>query len=295
MIASHGLGNQLFQFTFAHFLKRYENSVFFENTPIWSPGLEFYSKSLLPYCSHLDFRINPEISHTSFFGKTLYRANLANHVARKILNFSKSDVFRETSQFSFLNEAELKPSVKKSKLFLGHWMHWHYVHAELNTAIKDLQKLLNSFSSIETFMDLTLPNVVVHVRRGDYLRRGNDQMFGILTIESYERQINSLKMKLGKINLITVTDDFNLIDDETYNKKFGKILTPKMCSEWESLNLMAKADFVISANSTLSWWGAVLATINGAVGLTPENFYKKIDSKDAFDFPGLVKYKNNHY
>ena len=269
--------------------------VFFENTPIWSSGLGFYTKSLLPYCSHINFKINPTISHTSVIGRTLYRTNLADHIARYILKFREADICLESNQFSFFSEAELMKCDKNSRLFLGHWINWQYVYSERSTALADIQNLSNSFSSIETLMDLTLPNVVVHVRHGDYLRRGNDQLFGIITIESYERQIDILRRKLGEINLITVTDDLNLANNISYKNKFGQILTPNICNEWEALNLMSKADFVISANSTLSWWGAVLATMNGAVGIIPENFYKNIDSKDAFNFPGLVKYKNDHY
>lgn len=295
VLASHGLGNQLFQFTFAHFLKRQDNLVFFENTPIWSPGLEFYTKSLLPYCTHINFRTNPTISHTSLIGRALYRTNLAGHIARCILNFKETKTYFESTNNSFFYDAELIKLAKNNLLFSGHWVHWQYAYSERNTALNEIQNLLNSFSSIKTFMDSTLPNVVVHVRRGDYLQRGNDQLFGVITIESYEKQINSLRRKLGQVNLITVTDDLNLANNDLFKNKFGKILTPSICNEWESLSLMSKADFVISANSTLSWWGAVMATMNGAVGIIPENFYKNINSKDAFSFPGLVRYSNEHY
>ena len=131
----------------------------------------------------------------------------------------------------------------------------------------------------------------MHVRRGDYLIRDLDNVLGVIYPESYIKIIDKLFKKYDKLNLITVTDDSNLADLKFYKNNFGTILGPDACSPWEALKLMANADYVISANSTLSWWGALLSTTNGGTGFIPDKWHKNLDTKGAFDLPNFCKYQ----
>jgi hypothetical protein len=295
VLASHGLGNQLFQFAFAHFIRNQKYSVTFENNPIWSYGLKFNLTPLIPYCSHIKFKVNPTISHETLIGRGLYKTKLALPISKLLLNFWNSEIFYETDQNAFTFNPKILELDSTNKIYIGHWIHWKYLYCELSEVLLDIKNFLNSLSLTESLIDSRLPNVVIHVRHGDYLKRGNQSIFGVVTNESYEFQINLLRKKFGEINLITVTDDYELVNDKSLVSIFGKILPPNLLDEWNALSLMSKADFVISSNSTLSWWGAMLATSNKAIGMIPEKFYRGIDSKGAFDFPGIVKYSNNHY
>lgn len=295
VLASHGLGNQLFQFTFAHFLKGQNHSVTFENNPIWSPGLHFTSKSLSASCDHVTFINHPTISHTSVLGRVLFKTNLALPISRRILKVRKLKTYSEPSEYKFSFNPNVLKLTKENRLFSGHWIHWEYVYHERETAVRDILNYLDSYLLPEALLNKSQTNIVLHVRRGDYFNRGNDQLLGVISSHSYLRLIENLRQELGLINLITVSDDFELAKNPLYRNKFGRILTPNICNEWQALSLMAKADYVISANSTFSWWGALFAAMNGGVGIIPKYFYKNLNTNDAFSFPGLLMYDNDHF
>ena len=295
VIASHGLGNQLFQFSFAHYLKESNYKVRFENNPIWSPGLNYSLKKLEDICPHLDFSVNPTISHTSFLGRLAYRLKVAIPLTNIYMGYGRYMRFIESSNQYFMAHALSSfPNVGKT-IYQGFWIHWSYAHSQRNTAIQDIQRYLNEHVDIGDYLPNTNKNLVVHVRRGDYLERGNDSTFGVITAQSYKDLIREIKKQYSGINVITLTNDFNLSENELYGEDFGHILPPNLCDPWQALKLMSQADIVISANSTLSWWGAVIASLNGGIAYIPKNFYKNFDTKDAFHFPTLLRYNNSHY
>ena len=295
VVASHGLGNQLFQFCFAHYLKESGYKVRFENSPIWSPGLSYSLKKFKAICPHLDFSINPTISHTSILGRLAYRLKVAIPLTNIYMRNARYIRFIESPNQSFTaRDLSTLPNVKKT-IYQGFWIHWTYAYSQRNSAISEIQEYLNDNVDIGDYLINTNKNLVIHVRRGDYLERGNDSTFGVITAQSYKELISKIRKQYIGINVITLTNDFKLSENELYGEDFGHILPPNLCDPWQALKLMSQADIVISANSTLSWWGAVIASINGGIAYIPKNFYKNFDTKDAFNFPTLLSYNNSHY
>lgn len=295
VIASHGLGNQLFQFCFAHYLKESGYKVRFENYPIWSPGLSYSLKKLKTICPHVDFSINPTISHTSILGRMSYRLKIAIPLSDIYMRYARYTRFIESpNQYFTARDLSTLPNVKKS-IYQGFWIHWTHAYSQQNSAIADIQKYLSENVDVGDYLVNTNKNLVIHVRRGDYLDRGNESSFGVITAQSYKELISKIKKQYIGINVVTLTNDFNLSENELYGEDFGHILPPDLCDPWQALKLMSQADIVISANSTLSWWGAVIASLNGGIAYIPKNFYKNFDTKDAFHFPTLLRYNNSHY
>ena len=295
VVASHGLGNQLFQFCFAHNLIEPGFKAQIENNPIWSPGLSYSIKSLRSVCTHLNFFTNPTISHSSILGRVAYRLKIAIPLANLYMRYTNYTRIIENPKDYFTFRPEIALSNEKKTIYQGFWINWNYVFLQRNSAIKDIQHYLDTKVKLMGYLSKSSKNLILHVRRGDYLERGNDSLFGIVTAQSYKNVIKEMKEQFGDINIITLTDDFNLSNNNLYGEDFGHILPPNLCDQWQALNLMSRADIVISANSTLSWWGAVLATMNGGRAYIPSNFYKNLDTKGAFDFPALLKYENTHY
>jgi hypothetical protein len=294
VIASHGLGNQLFQFCFAHNLTESEQRVRFENNPIWSPGLEYSLNELKYICPHLYFRTNPSISHTSVLGRLVYRLKIAIPIANVLLKSNDYSHFIEDPKDNFTYGLVPNFSDDSRVSYTGFWMHWAYPHSQINSAIVDIQRYLEEKVKLVDCFSREHKNMVVHIRRGDFLERGNDSTFGIISPQSYKGIIKLIKTQIPNINIVTLTDDFNLANNILYGDDFGQILPPNHCDPWQALKLMSQADVVISANSTLSWWGAVLASLNGGTSYIPKKFYKNIDTKDAYNFPGLYVYDNTH-
>ena len=295
VVASHGLGNQLFQFCFAHNLIEPECRVRIENNPIWSPGHSYSLKRLKSICTHLNLFTNPTISHSLIIGRLAYRLKIAIPASSLYMRYAHYTRVIENSTDYFTFRPTLAVSSEKKVIYQGFWMNWNYVFLQRDSAVKDIQQYLDTKVKLIDCLSKSNINLILHVRRGDYLERGNDSIFGIVTAQSYKKIIKEIRNQFGDINIITLTDDFNLSENNLYGEDFGHILPPNLCDQWQALNLMSRADIVVSANSTLSWWGAVLATMNGGRAYIPANFYKNLDTKGAFDFPALLKYENSHY
>ena len=112
-------GNQLFQFCFAHYLKESGYKVRFENYPIWSPGLSYSLKKLKTICPHVDFSINPTISHTSILGRMYYRLKIAIPLSDIYMRYARYTRFIESpNQYFTARDLSTLPNVKKSILEL---------------------------------------------------------------------------------------------------------------------------------------------------------------------------------
>jgi len=294
VIASHGLGNQLFQYCFAHYMTESGDKIQLENSPIWSPGLNYSLANLKNSCTHINFRKNPTISHSALLGRLAFRSKIAVPISNLYMRYLNYERFIENPQNYFTFSKALADPIFKKTVYQGFWTHWKYVYTQRNSAVLDIYNYLETQTLSQAYLSKNFKNLVIHVRRGDFSERNNDQTFGIIAAESYKKIIREIKNEFDNINVITITNDINLKKNNLYGADFGRILTPDSCDAWQAVKIMSQSDFVISANSTLSWWGAVLSTLNGGIGYIPDNFYKTIDTKNAFDFPSLLKYSNYH-
>jgi len=99
----------------------------------------------------------------------------------------------------------------------------------------------------------------VHIRRGDYLSVADT--FGILSKGYYERAIKFVLSKHPNVDFFVFSDD-NSAAREIMRGIDGPQLTfiepSDSASAAESLVLMSKCQIVITANSTFSYWGAML-------------------------------------
>jgi hypothetical protein len=107
--------------------------------------------------------------------------------------------------------------------------------------------------------------------------------------------IKSIRNQEPSIEVLTITDDDFLATNINYGNEFGRILTRSEVDEWQAMQMMVDANYVIAANSTFSWWGATLSLLkNDSACFIPKNFYKKLEDKESFLFPGLNVYENTH-
>lgn len=256
--------------------------------------LTYYLKDLKFHCSHINFTSIPIISHTSLLGRFVYKTHLNYPLSNLFLRNLTHTKYTQHYKNYYNFQPELSEATDGKILYNGFWQHWKYVDAA-SVVFEELNNYMEKKVSAEIKTPKKLKSLVVHVRRGDYLQRGNEKTFGVITPSSYKNLISKLVEEYGPLNVITVTDDSDLEQHSDYGTIFGQIITPERCNSWQVLKIMSKADFVVSANSTLSWWGAVLAMKNGGLGFIPSIFHKNMEVNDAFNFPGLLKFKNSFY
>jgi hypothetical protein len=134
-----------------------------------------------------------------------------------------------------------------------------YFYNSINTEISEKINELGSFQ-------------VIHVRRND-LKQKENTPFGILAPDFY---ISHLEKNLP---IVCTTDDEKDIHDIIQRINPDIVVGRNDLTPIQALSLMSKSKKFIGANSTMSFWGALLASRQGGKSIfpiirtsTPENF-----------------------
>lgn len=126
---------------------------------------------------------------------------------------------------------------------------------------------------------------VLHIRGGD-LHKYRHSM-GVLDIQYYVRAIEGMNVDISK--LVVVTDD--LVYAKSICEVIGvsSIIGPRDLSVLESFALMAFSRNLVCANSTFSWWAGVVSLNHGGRVFFPKPWFLDWHeiSGDSFDYPGF--------
>jgi hypothetical protein len=170
------------------------------------------------------------------------------------------------------NVKELKPPI----VLMGYFQSWRYFDAikdKINQPIEIL-KPSEWYREFSAKAVLEKP-IVLHIRRGDYTNPINSN-FGLLSGNYYRRALEMLPEDVKLKQVWVFSDDPDqaketLRDLKQYN--FVWIEPPTSESAVESLLLMSLGSANIIANSTFSWWGAMLNR-TGQVVIAPSKWFK---------------------
>jgi hypothetical protein len=113
-------------------------------------------------------------------------------------------------------------------------------------------------------------SIAIHVRRGDFLE--NKEEIGVLDLEYYESAINE------SIGVLFVASDDPRLELGAYKNCQLKFLDPEKVSPLETFFMIGKARKLYAANSTFSWWAALVCIWDGGEGHIPSPFYKRVDA-----------------
>ena len=130
------------------------------------------------------------------------------------------------------------------------------------------------FKELKAYIEKNDP-VVLHVRRGDYIK---SKEWGILGVEYYEEAF-SLATTSKYHPLLVFSDEPAKVRSEFENSKILRrarvVFPPNDSSAAESLILISLAKRIVIGNSTFSLWGALLA--ENPFVVAPSNFYRISD------------------
>lgn len=102
-------------------------------------------------------------------------------------------------------------------------------------------------------------SVSVHIRRGDYLRQENADMFGgICTDAYYETSIREIKEKEPDAHFYLFSDDVTYVKQKYTDSEYTVVDINHGKSSFYDMWLMSQCKHNICANSTFSFWGARL-------------------------------------
>lgn len=240
-----GLGNQLFIWAMAHHLSAHFN----EHVRILYPlskknrlDRPCEIAGLLKQCDH-----NVSLFESKSLGFVTRLIDKIDSIQnlKKIAKLDQIGIFTE----SFSSDA--KSDYKKSpKLIRGYFQNASMIDSITDGIRDELNSYLESIS-LPISVKVQEIEITAHIRRGD--TKSISQDFGVLSFEYYKEKLGSHP------NAAICTDE--LSDFEGFHREFpdALIITPNESDSWQTLKILSRAEKLIMANSTLSWWGAWIA------------------------------------
>lgn len=267
-----GLGNQLFQFAFFHFLIHHlELNQKIKVVPEYNARLDrkFQLQELIAFCDH-------SRNNKNIFSKHIYSQYFIDFI-------SKFFYFSEIKELTFLDDEY--NSLSRFSQLNGYFQHWKYVDYSYYLFAAELNDYLNTINIENNIVPKSF--IGLHVRRGD-----NIYTLDTMGSLSYRYYLKVLEKEntLG-LPVVLFTDDLKGASDVVEKVSPDYCFGPKDLSVWQTLKLMSNSHSLITANSTLSWWAALIGFKSGRIKkvIIPDPWFRNWPTKilDSFHYPGF--------
>jgi hypothetical protein len=292
VILAGGLGNQLFQFG-AAFAVGGDGEIHLDQSLGYprmnKDGKPEISSFILPGLVSL-----LELKKRSWLARKCVGFNIRTHLAPK--SYEKNIIARTLIkastnmiiQFHFGRKMILEiarelgyyliGSVKSKTLLIGYFQSYMWTDNE-KIKSKILNIRLKKYSADFMLLQqkiLSDDPVVLHVRRGDYLKEDG---FGVLSDHYYNVALTQLSQETNIKKIWLFTDSHEAVLSslpETFRMK-TYVVPNDQISPSETLELMRYGSSYIIANSSFSWWGAYLRKNQLAPVFAPMKWFKGMD------------------
>jgi hypothetical protein len=198
------------------------------------------------------------------------------------ISSKKTSIYREKShlynKIPYVKNMQIVGYFQSSKYF----DHYRDKIVELFTSYKktvesDLNKIMEK---------TTKPKIGIHIRRGDYLLKQNQDCHNVLSQSDY--YLNALTELSNKLNISNINElnnkySFYIFSDSIewckeweFLKQFKDIefISDNSITDVHELYLMSMCDHNIIANSSFSWWGVYLSdNIQNKVVIAPKKWF----------------------
>lgn len=272
-----GLGNQLFQYSFALYLSKVLKKDVRLDMRTGSVSKQVTNRDnwLLNLDDELPIAEVSEIKRLKFFN-----SGLLHRVERKIVQ-----VFPKFNKSYFVEKGAHTARVVDLKdddvYFDGYWQSYFYPEQVKESLLKKFDALKPSGSDFDKLKQhIEAENSVsIHIRRGDYISiKANTKIYLSCEIDYYKSSVDYMKTKVDNPSFYIFTDD------PAWVKKHFSWLDYKLVlgnTAFEDLTLMSKCKYNIIANSTFSWWAAWLNQNTLKLVICPKSWY--VDSNISTD------------
>lgn len=263
-----GLGNQLFQYSFGRLLEiEYKKEVAYDLSFYNTVNKYTVRKFLLDkFNTKMRIATDEEIKQTKYpygiFSKIII-------ICKKALN---KFVFKK---YQVAYDTQLLPSLeKKSNVYLeGFWQSYVYYNSIIEELRKEITIKENPNEQMNEYIKkINSDNSVsVHIRHGDYLSSGKDLQ--ALPKDYYEKSVNYLESKIIQPKYYIFSDDITWVENSMGNIFQNAVYIKQgMFEDYEEIILMSLCKNNIIANSSFSWWGAMLNITKNNVVITPKDW-----------------------
>jgi hypothetical protein len=244
------MGNQLFQYAFAHLISKKLSTKFLLDTN-WVPFDLHYFKLKFPY----------NLFSNGFFFKVYNYLQKKIRLKKVVENM---DCTEDISDFVWTNGTDYIGFFQEGGLYREHKKELQQLFQIKDNYVKAFEKKYASFLNGKK-------TVVISVRLGDYRKFGireynNASM--LMPLKWYKEQI--IPLEKGDYNFFFISDELETVKKELTVP--GKQVFYVEDSVINQFQLLLNADVCIISNSTFAWWGAFLNHKEDAVIIAPKYF-----------------------
>ena len=271
-----GLGNQLFQYSYAKSLQQKGYKVKIDISAFETYKLHggyFIDRYLID----IELATPGELRRFGVLG-------VASKL-KKQFGFKNNRLTGE--EFFFFDDRLMSP--EDDTYIQGYFQSEKYF-LEIREVILSQISLKNSLSTynagIQKEISMCKISCSIHMRRGDYLTNSvANKVHGVLDIEYYKESIELLENKFSdNIWYFIFSDDMEWVVDNLHIKNSTFVDSDQDSCPNEDIFLMSLCDHNIIANSSFSWWGAWLNNNGKKVVISPKQWFmdKKMND-NTFD------------
>ena len=268
-----GLGNQMFQYACGYSLaKKLESELcltidLFENYKLHNG----YQLQNIFGINNRSLTNSEIYNFLGLRGNKNFRRVLSKNIAR---NFRPMKWIQEES-IRYFDQIE---NISSSSYLHGYWQSEKYFknYADDIKEIFSFENIDLSKKDKEIIKSMKeSPSVSLHIRRGDYTNKKNQDIFNVLDIDYYLNALNNIKRNYPEFITYIFTDDSEWVSDNIIKELNESILIShnKGIDSFKDMVLMSNADHNIIANSSFSWWGAWLNNNPEKIVIAPKIWF----------------------
>jgi len=283
-----GIGDQIFQLSFANYLKKRINCEAYLDISYYDTKLNYnkFKFRLKNLAIKNNFKLTDNISKINY--KYLSYLRIFNILKLDIIIPSIYQLFFKIKIKNFIYEywkEKRSFKVDKNSYYFGYWHDLKYIKPLIKNIHKHLINPNNNKIKIKKFIKNKINNktVCVHIRGGDFEKLSSHNL---LDQRYYDAAINFYKKKLNNPNFHIFTNDIRFSKKilSKYNKdnKF-KYIKGLDFSDIEEFCLFTKYKYSIIANSTFSLISTYLSSTRN-ISLAPKIWLKgkKLEKRKRF-------------
>lgn len=259
---SGGLGNQMFQYALGRQLEKEDVNVTYDTFIYWRDKLRKYELNHF----HTDVRLASGV-RKCFYLCCYY---MERKLKMRMMVTKLLGEHHEKSLFGY------EDNLIQYRYLDGYWQNTKYfcnMKAQLQQdfvwkgRFNDTQeKIMRDMQGRES--------VMIHIRRGDYLKPSNAEMYVVQDQDYYERAMHLMTEHVKEPQWYVFSDDIawckTLTCFQTNVTFVDSSISDSMYVDFE---LMKQCRHFIIGNSTFSWWAAWLAVNEKKVMMAPEKWY----------------------
>ena len=271
-----GLGNQLFQWVAAIYFKTHTNNQTQVDLTYCSSRFQSHSSLITELEFEPKFELDLIQIRNSKFTHLAEQVTSQNRYLNRLRNLVQKRFVPATNGFVE------GIATKDQRIFRGYFQTYRYLQAITDVPLK--VKLKNHITHSDSFEYSGA--VAIHVRRGDYLNLKNS--FGVLSNDYYLNALNIIKSQINISQVVIFSNDTtaaNLL--RTTIGSTAKVFSD-YSNESDAATLVALSEFnyIITANSSFSWWAAMIN--KKKVVVYPNPWFKSFESPNDLIPPDWI-------